>query len=250
MSQIHRIVAELKSVLRERNLTYAVIAERIGVSEGTVKRWFSHDDFAMDKFERVCEVAGIEVTELIGRLDDAKGRRTELTEAQEAELMSDPKLLLMAHLLVNRWTYDDILSVYKLSAQEAQRLLIRLDRMKVIELLPQNKVRLLVSRHIKWRPDGPIQRFFQETLMREFFAARFDAPLSEIRFFAGPVTEGTLAQIGRRIDQIAREFDEMAALETGIPVQQRIGSAVVLAVRPWHFSGFAQFKRSTTGGTR
>ena len=61
---------------------------------------------------------------------------------------------------ISRWKVADVLTVYHLTDLEAQRLLIRLDRLKIIELQPFNNVRLLVSRHFKWRADGPVQRFF------------------------------------------------------------------------------------------
>lgn len=251
MSQTGLIVGELKRALRERGVTYAMIAKRLRLSEATVKRWFSNRDFKLEIIDRICDLADIDLTELLERLSESSGRLTELTEPQERELMTDPKLFLMTYLMINRWKYEDIIEVYDLSGQEAERLLIRLDRLKIIELQPFNKVRLLVSRQFRWRANGPIQRFFQEVLMREFFSASFDDALSEVRFFAGPVTEGTLAQIKRRIVQVAKEIDEFAAQDAGVPIKQRFGAAIVLAARPWHFSGFNKWKRpGASGATR
>ena len=47
---------------------------------------------------------------------------------------------------------------YQFTEREALQYLIRLDRLKVIELQPGNRVRLLVSRHFSWRPGGPVQK--------------------------------------------------------------------------------------------
>ena len=43
-----------------------------------------------------------------------------------------------------------------------------LDRLKFIELLPGNRIRLLVSRAFAWIPDGPIQRLFKSQLSQDF----------------------------------------------------------------------------------
>jgi hypothetical protein len=58
------MVAELKRALRERGLTYAAIARPLGLSLATVKRLFARGDFSLERFERICELAGLGLREL------------------------------------------------------------------------------------------------------------------------------------------------------------------------------------------
>ena len=60
----------------------------------------------------------------------------ELDEEQEEVLVGDRKLLLVAFLLLNHWTVDQIVSAYDIDDLEMVRLLARLDRLKIIDLLP------------------------------------------------------------------------------------------------------------------
>ena len=57
----------------------------------------------------------------------------------------------MTWLVLIRTPYEEMVKDYKFTEREALQYLIRLDRLKVIELQPGNRVRLLVSRHFSWR---------------------------------------------------------------------------------------------------
>jgi len=228
------LVIELKRVLKERGITYSRIAKRLGLSLPSVKRLFSNQDFSLARIDEICDLAGIELTDLTDRLRQGDAPVTQLTEAQEEELMSDPKLFLMTYLMMNRWRLEDIVKAYELSEREVRRLLIRLDRLRIIELQPGDRVRLLVTRNFAWRPDGPVQRFLNETLLREFFDSKFDDPRAELRFFASALTPGSLAQIRRGMLNVMRDALDLAEQDSSLPLQQREGAALVLALRPWH----------------
>ena len=57
---------------------------------------------------------------------------------------------------------------------EGIRYLAQLDRLGFIELRPLNRYRLLVAKTFRWRPGGPVMRFFRERAVGEFFDADFD----------------------------------------------------------------------------
>jgi hypothetical protein len=64
----------------------------------------------------------------------------------EKELVSDLRLLLVAYCLVNYWKVENIYARYDIGESEMFKILAKLDRMKLIELLPGNKVRLLIAK--------------------------------------------------------------------------------------------------------
>jgi hypothetical protein len=75
---------------------------------------------------------------------------------------------------LNHVTFDQIVAAYAIPKAECIQLLMRLDRLKFIELQPNNRIRLLVSHTFSWLPDGPIQRFFNQQAHNEYFRSRFD----------------------------------------------------------------------------
>ena len=243
MSERALIVAELKRALRERGLTYSSVARSMGVSLATVKRLFSSGEFSLARVERICELAGVRLRELIERADEQAAPTNQLTLTQEREIVADARLFFITWLVIGRLPIEEITRLYRLTEREVLACLIRLDRLKVLELQPGNRVRLLVSRRFSWRPGGPVQRYIHQKLLREFLGSSFTGPRDEFFFHGAMVSGETHAQLQRVLRSAARECMEVIERQRSAPAT-RNGAALVLALRPWGYSGFRQFDRS------
>jgi len=120
--------------------------------------------------------------------------------------------------------------------------------MKVIELQPGNRVRLLVSRHFSWRPGGPRQRCIHQKLLREFTDTRFTGPQEEFFFHGGEVSEEGIAELQQVLRNATRQCAQILDRDRDrdrdrAPRDVRQGAAFVLALRPWKYSGFKQLER-------
>src|SRR5579862_2331380 len=133
MADQARIVAELKQALREKGLTYASVATKLGLSVASVKRLFSSGDFSLQRVDQICELLGMSLWEILERAQERTAPSNPLTLTQEQEIVSDPKLFLVAWLVLNRTQFDEIVRSYRFTQSELQRYLIKLDRLKVIE---------------------------------------------------------------------------------------------------------------------
>jgi AcrR family transcriptional regulator len=244
MAQRTQIVAELKQALRESGHTYADVAKKLELSVASVKRLFSTEDLSLQRLDQVCELIGMGLREILDRAGDRTAATDQLTLAQESELVSDPKLLFTTWLVLIRTPFEEMVQGYKFTEREALQYLIRLDRLKVIELQPGNRVRLLVSRHFSWRPGGPVQKHIHQKMLREFFASAFAGPLEEFFFHGGRVSDEALAQLKRALRGASRECAEIIERDRST-TQPRNGAAFVLAMRPWNYSGFSQFDRGS-----
>jgi hypothetical protein len=149
----------------------------------------------------------------------------------------------MTYLLVNGWTLPAITSTFAIDDAEAERLLIRLHRARIIELLPFNRVKLLTARNFTWRKNGPVQRFFVREVQREFLDSAFAGPGEHLRFVAGLLSRASLAQLTQSIDRLARELDELARRDASLPPGERQSCSAVFALRPWEFSMFSALRR-------
>ncbi|HEX3943426.1 MAG TPA: helix-turn-helix transcriptional regulator [Rhizomicrobium sp.] len=235
------IVAELKRALRERGLTYAAVAEKLSLSVATVKRLFSRGDLSLGRVDQICELLETGLAEIAARARD-RPTSAQLTLAQEHEIVSDPRLFLMAWLVLNRAPLEDIVRSYRFTEREVLKYFYRLDELKVIELQPGNRVRLLVNRHFSWRAGGPVQRYIHQKLLREFTAGNFAAQSEEFLFHGGEVSAAALRDLKQVLRNAARQCAEIIEGDRG-PREQRHGAAFVLALRPWKYSGFHQFER-------
>jgi AcrR family transcriptional regulator len=245
MATKSQIIAELKKALRASGHTYADVAKTLDLSVASVKRLFSTEDLSLHRVDQICDLIGLDLREVLNRALDRAEPVNQLTAAQESELISDPKLLFMTWLVMIRTPYDEVVRDYKFTEREALQYLIRLDRLKVIELQPGNRVRLLVSRHFSWRAGGPVQKYIHQKLLREFFASAFAGTLEEFFFHGGRITDEALSQIKRALRAASRECAEIIERDR-TSTQPKNGAAFVLALRPWNYSGFAQFDRNPT----
>ena len=151
MSETSAMVDGLKRVLKARRINYAHVAEALGLSEATVKRMFSKNDFSLERFEQVCQLAEVSVTELAKEVDSEKNYISQLTEEQEKRIVGNTKLFLVAVCVLNHLSLEQIISIYDLSKTECIQLLLELDRIRFLQLLPNNRIKLLVSRTFSWR---------------------------------------------------------------------------------------------------
>jgi transcriptional regulator with XRE-family HTH domain len=236
------LMSELKRALREGGFTYADVARKLQLSLASVKRLFASENLSLERLDRICELIGTDLASLAERAREPRGAERPLTLEQERAIVADPGLFLITWLLLSRTPFQEIVRNYRLSAAQVQRYLIRLDRLKVIELQPGNRARLLISRRFSWRPGGPVQRFLHQKLLREFLEGSF-AEAQEVFFFHGDaLSEGARAEVKRVLQLSARECLELIERDQGI-AQPREGTAFLLAMRPWQYSGFVQLRR-------
>ena len=243
MSQSHQLVDTLKMELRKQHINYRQVADALDISETSVKRLFSQKSFSLERIEAVCELLNMGLIDLVTQMERNVELTTSLTLDQERELVSDEKLVLIAFFLVNKHSFASIIRHYDISECEGIRLLARLDRMKIIELQPGNRVRLLVSPNFRWIPNGPIQRFFEQRVQGEFFESSFDRP-GEIRLFSsGMLTRDASAEAIRKIKLLNRELNELFRESETTHGDSRLGTSMLVAFRPWEVKVFRNLRR-------
>jgi DNA-binding Xre family transcriptional regulator len=245
MAQTEALIETLKRVLRVHGKTYADVARALDLSEASVKRLFSERSLSLQRLDRICALVELEISDVVQRMNEGVRRLTQLTETQEREIAADNTLLLVAVCVVNRWTLEDIVRHYVLTEHECIRYLARLDRLKVIELLPRNQIKLLIAPNFRWRTAGPIQRLFHARVEKEFFASRFREDTERLIVLNGMLTRQSNAAFQRKLERLAHEFNELNDDDAGVPVEQRRGTTAVLAIRQWQYSQFAELRRPT-----
>ena len=244
MSQLRPLIDTLKQELRKQRITYKDVSVALELSETSVKRLFAEAAFSVKRLEKVCELIHMDISDLVHQMERNIELTTELTREQEEELVSDVKLLLVALLLMNRLGFEDIIATYDISEPEGIRLLARLDRMKFLELLPGNRVKLMISPNFQWIARGPIQRFFESKVQLEFLDSSFTGP-GQLRIFAsGMLSRAANAEIIRKMQHLAKELNDLNAAAESLPLDERFGTSLMLAIRPWEIGAFAELRRS------
>jgi len=244
MPQTDQLMDALKRALKAHRKNYRDVARHLDLSEASVKRLFSEKNLSLQRLDAICQMLDMEISDLVQSMNARSQALSRLTEVQEREIAGDVTLVLVTVCVLNRWTMEEILTHFRLSKHDCIRYLARLDRLKIIDLLPGNRIKLRVAPNFAWRPDGPIQRFFQDRIKEDFFRSRFDGEHEQLLVFNGMLSHASSAMMQRRLQRLVRELDELNDADAGLPIDQRHGTTVVLATRPWGFGVFADLRKN------
>ena len=247
MKQSHAIHQALKRLLRQRGRRYAQAAEVLALSEASVKRLFSRAELSLQRIELLCDWLGVEISDLVEQSRELQPLVTELDPAQERALLGDPALLLTAYLVINGWGEAEILETWQFTRPQLTRHLIALERLGLIELMPFGRIKRRTARNFGWRKDGPVQRYFATQVLPEFLATRFDQPGEEMHFVGGMLSRASVYKLHEGMRALARQLDELVQQDLGLPVAERHGVSLLLALRPWEFSGFTRLRKGPRG---
>jgi DNA-binding Xre family transcriptional regulator len=237
------VVQAIRTVLRERGMTYRNLADLLGVSEPTVKRDLGRGDFSLKRLDRICDVLGITVEDLIRNDRPLANTLTELSKKQEAALVLDSKLLLVTYLIVNDWKFSEMMSTFQIEENELISLLLKLDKLRVIEYRPPRRIKKLTARNFSWRKDGPVQTFFLSRVLPEFFSGPFEGAGDAFHFIGGTLSEASLARMKVAITHLVEEFEQLARHDSRLPLDARNGCSTVIAMKKWEFSDFTSLRR-------
>ncbi len=243
MAQVQAVVDTLKQALKASRLTYADVARGLNMSEANVKRMFASRRFSLDRLEAICDLVHLDLTDLFQLVDKSRQRITRLREEQERELVADVKLLLVAVSVRNHLSYEEIIRNYRITETECIHYLARLDQLKIIELLPHNRIRLLVDDNFSWRPNGPIERFFEREVQTQFLKSGFNSAGSLRVFIPGLLSERSQDVIARKLLALGKEFTELHQQDCELPLGKRRSTGLLLAIREWEFAAFRPLTR-------
>lgn len=237
----------LKRCLRSQRISYRELASRLAMSEAAIKRMFSLRAMSLRRLEQICEVLDIGLAELGAEAARGRPSMAQLSVEQEQALVDDPVLLLALFLALNRWRSEDIVSHFDFTPAQWSRLLVRLDRLGIIELLPGDRARTLTARNFRWRTDGPMERYFRRHLLGDYFADPFDGEQDTLLLLSGSLSVAGIKELRQRMLELANEFDALLARDATLPVQDRVGVSLVLAQKPWLLQLFEPYRRQTFG---
>ncbi len=237
MSESQELIRTLKRCLKGRGLTYADVAQCLELSEPQVKRLFSRGGWSLERLETVCGLLGLSVHELsqLSNRQRSEGSSV-LTLEQEHALAKDESLLTWFYLLLNGWSPEQISAEYGTHKHKATKIMAQLDRLKLIDLLPGNQVRLLTAQVIEWRRDGPIWRQYEARVRDEFLRYGFRGDSELLRLTTGELSLASLNIFNRKLRALLKEFSELAYIDRSLPTEEKHSVGLFAALRPWVFS--------------
>lgn len=248
MSTTLDLVSALKAELKAAGITYAELAQQLGLAESSIKRVFAKGDMPLSRIDEVLRVLKMDFADLARQVADARPLRRELTQDQEAAVIADRRLLLMAICAFSQWTFEQIVSTYTFTEAECVKYLVQLDRLDIIELRPLNRYRLKVAKGFRWRPNGPVMKYFREHVADDYFSGGFDGEGEMLMLVHGQIGRSLAANFAERLQRVGQDFAQQHLSDQKLSAEQKRPYTLVVGMRSWLFAAFRDLKRGGVAG--
>lgn len=244
-----RMIASLKKMMKARAVTYKSLAERIDLSEVSIKRIFSQSSLSLARLERICQALDVSIQE-IARLsaDQTADPAESVSLEQELALATDPDLLACYYLIANGRTGPEIAKELRVEEIKVRRWMVKLHSLGLVELLAKMRAKARTSSSITWRKDGPMWRLHEQKVREEYLQSTFTAPFEAMHFRSAEMSEASCRVMLRKLERLATEFRDLAELDRSLPSREKRSLGVLLAARPWVFSMFENARRPSPQG--
>ena len=243
MSTTADLISAIKHELKANHITYAELAQRLDMAESSVKRMFSKGDMPLSRIDAICQALALDFADLARKVADHQPLLKELTQAQEAAVVADRHLLLVAICVLSQWTLEQITTTYRLTEAQAVKALVQLDRIGIIQLRPLNRYRLMLAKTFRWRPHGPVMAYFREHALLDYFSGGFDADGEGLLLVHGSISRAAAPAFQERMQRVAQDFAQQHLADQKIKPEDRAGFTLLLAARRWEFEALAALRR-------
>jgi transcriptional regulator with XRE-family HTH domain len=247
MSDVAQLLLTLKRQLKARGLTYRELARALELSEASVKRLFSQQRLTVERLAQIAAVLGLNLAELTALAAADTPKLHSLTREQEARLVGDGKLLVIAVCALNHWTLEEMLAEFRLTRAECLKRLLQLDRMGLIELLPGDRIRARIARDFDWLPSGPIRSYFRAEGQGDFLEAPFAGLSESAEFVHAMLTTPAQAQLLQELRRLRQRFALLHDESLAAPLSERYAVGLLLAARRWEPRVFKALRRGDPG---
>jgi transcriptional regulator with XRE-family HTH domain len=243
MSTTLDLVTALKAELKAAGVTYAELARQLGMAESSIKRIFAKADMPLSRIDEVLRVLKMDFAELARKVADAQPLRRELSAEQEAAVIADRRLLLLAICCLSQWTFEQMVATYTFTDAECVKYLVALDKLGIIELRPLNRYRLKVAKGFRWRPHGPVMQYFRKHVADDYFSGGFDAEGELLMLVHGQIGKSLASTFVERLQRVGQDFAQQHLADQRLGPEHKRPYTLVVGMRSWLFAAFRDLKR-------
>ena len=244
---VNQLFVVIKRKLKAKSLTYRDIAYSLDATEISVKRWFSEERLTVQQLSAIASLLGQTMTELMQEAEEPPLQQ--LSQEQETELMKDFRqkkdfrLLAILRCVMCNLNVGDIVANFHFTEAECIQYLSKLDRLRIIDLLPNNQIRVRISRDADVLPSGPLKRFFLDRVIPDFLESEFDNPHEDFTVLRASLSAEAIKQFRVYTRRLKRQLDELHVESFATPYELRYPFTVVMMHRDWEPEAFTVLRR-------
>ncbi|EPZ49674.1 Cro/C1-type HTH DNA-binding domain protein [Bacteriovorax sp. BAL6_X] len=170
------VFVALKDVMKVRKVNYKELAARIEMSESGLKKLMAGQDCSLSKLDQICDALNINLAELFSIAQQSSEPVLKLDDKQEALFLKEPIIYhFFTELLSTDGDWKAVVKKHRLDKSESLSMLRSLDKVNLIELGENDRVKLLfkgsdinISSKLGALVSFNIDRYFFEYAQEQF----------------------------------------------------------------------------------
>jgi len=155
-TSVGKLILALKQQLKVKGLHYRDVAERLKVSEGTVKRYFSGKGISILALDKLAQTVGLDLFSLAALAQQQNVTEPWLTKAQQTALKKSKSSSVVLNYLSMGFTPAQLAQEFDLTDQ-MDGILTRLQDWGLIRRVSANSVRILVKPRSGGKQDDDVR---------------------------------------------------------------------------------------------
>lgn len=164
----------LKEQIQKKDFTYRSVAENLGVSIPTVKRWMTKDDIPFEMLDALLIHLDLNWAETMEKLSENRAHRSPISGKQEAFIAKHPKLAYVFLCFFRGLSFDETATHLKLSENELEKFCYQMDRANLIVYDGKKNVRPVIRGPFKFKPAGAFSKKYYLQCLRRIFQMAID----------------------------------------------------------------------------
>jgi DNA-binding Xre family transcriptional regulator len=218
------IIDALKVAMKSRAITYKQVADKVGVSEKTIKRLFRDKDCSISRLNEICNAIGLSVYDLLDFAKRHTEPRAKLSSDQEAFLQQHRLHFYFLFFLTVGYTPEQIQSKYNLSDISIFKYLRDLDRLSFLELGENNSYRLLIEGKILMQLHGPLHEIIKD-MHKTFLTHMLDGNNNRASGFDSSfryMTHENMHEMVRELEGITQKYRKIAHQDEAVMSREQL----------------------------
>jgi len=238
----------LKKLISKSGKTQKQCAKELDTTAQTISNNITTGNMKVERLMQILSFFETSIGDVHSEINQVSDS-SELPEDSEGFLRDDPLTLLIAILLGNRWEKAEIANEYALSEIDLSKRLEGLEDMKMIKLKntggSNQQIVFMASPNFGWKENGPIDKLIREKVLPEFFSTTFSGDSKFMRYTPMTLSQSSFELAEDILNKAHNDILKLVQTDAKMNVKDRKNCSVVIALKQWVYSEFAQFPRVT-----
>lgn len=222
----------VRKQIKRDGITQEDLSLKMEVSLATMKRWLNGDGVTLQNLGRICDFLGLSLSEIASQIDENNIKSFNYTDKQEAFFAKNQACFAFFDYLLKGYTPQRTQSKFNLSVAKIRIFLSELEKIGLIEWLPNDKAKLLVKGEPVWKQGGPLAQKYKPQIWNDFIDGKSNVNSS---FYLHDYSQDDLRRIKIKITELV-ELIKAANKKSSISSQRSDSYGIFFCLRKFRWN--------------